>query len=409
MEKKRVVVLGAGFGGLRVSLLVVNKLASLGLLSKYEVVLVDHSDCHLFTPVLYKLAADPHHPPECTYDTSSLIKGKPIRFFEGEVKALDLEHGDVQMATGETLKGDFFVIALGSETNYFGIPGLKESSLPLKTADHAVAIRSGLAKLLTGSGERKIVIGGAGANGIELAAEIKMWSNEAEHDNKGLRVTVSMLEASPTVLMGLDPRVQAIAMKRLAMLGVEVSTNAKIVGVAAKEASLDGGKKIPFDLFAWTGGVKTPDIVTQFPLEKEPHGRPTVHEDMECLPAPADLKLHAMVYGVGDSVCFMDPATDRPVPAVARAAILEANVVANNLVEEIKKAESPNYDLKIKNFIPSEYPYVIPIGKHWAVAKFGPAVFSGWPAWIFARLIEVKYLLSIMPPWKAFKVWMKME
>lgn len=408
MEKKNIVILGAGFGGLHFAMLIAKKLRARHLLDTYSITLIDRSDCHLFTPLLYKIAADPDHTPECTYDTTSLIKDLPITFKEGVVSALDLMNGDIHLKTGEEIKAEFLVIALGSETNYFGISGLKEHSLQLKGAGDAQAIREALTKLFSESGDKKIVVGGAGANGIELAAEIKLWADRAHRENDALNASVSIVEAMPSVFPGLDPRVAAIATKRLTMLGVNVMTNMKIVGVSANEISLDGGKKQPFDLFVWTGGIKTPDMLTQLPLEKEPRGKPVAKSDMACLPATPDLKLYPMVYGLGDSVCFMDPKTNRPVPAVVRAAVLQANVAANNLLEEIKKSEQTGYIPKLKHYVPSDYPYVIPIGANWAVAKIGSVVFSGWPAWAFAKLIEIHYLVSIMSFGEAIKAWGKM-
>jgi len=408
MPKKNIVILGAGFGGLRTAMLTAEKLKKKQLSEKYDVILVDRTDCHLYTPLLYRLAAAPDHKPECTYDTTSLIKGLPIRFLQGEVASLDLLNGDIHLKSGDPVKTDYLVLALGSETNFFGIPGLKENSLQLKTAEQALEIRNALEAAFAVEGEIKIVIGGAGANGIELASEVKLWADEAMKENKKLTVNVSLLEATPSVLPGFDPRVQNVAAKRLALLGVNLMVNGKIVGVAPKEISLDGGVKIPFDIFVWTGGIRTPNILTELPVQKEPHGKPLAQTDMACLPGTPDLKLYPMIYGLGDSVCFMDQKTKRPVPAVARAAILQADVVAHNLIEEILKAESASRTIRPLTYTAEEYPYVIPIGANWAVAKFGSFVFSGWPAWTFAKLIEIHYLISIMPFGEAMQAWGKM-
>jgi NADH dehydrogenase len=416
MQKKNIVVLGAGFGGLTAAMDVSKKLRAMHLLEKYGVVLIDRSDCHLFTPLLYKLAAAPGRDPgtTCTYDTTTLIKRFPIQFVQNEVASIDLMNGDIHLKTGEEIKADFLVIALGSETNYFGIQGLKEHSLQLKSADHALMIRRALEEVFAKGGDPTIAVGGAGANGIELAAEIRQWANRAQKENSGLHVSVALIEAMPTILPGLDPRVQAIATKRLAKLGVKVTTNAKIVSVSENAVSLDGGAndtraQIPFNLFIWTGGIKTPDMLTALPLQKEPRGKPVAQNNMAFLPATPDLKLYPMVYGLGDSVFFMNPKTKRPVPAVARAAIMQAHVVAGNIIEEIKKAESKNYKPHIENYEATEYPYVIPIGDGWAVAKLGFIVFSSWPAWIFTKLIEINYLWSIMPLSDALTAWRAMH
>lgn len=409
MAKKSVVVLGAGFGGLRVAMDVAKSLRALKLLEKYEVILVDRNDCHLYTPLLYKLAAAPETQREtCTYDTSSLVKNLPVKFVQNEIAALDLPNGTIHLKNGDDIHADYLVIALGSETNYFGIAGMKENALQLKSAENAMQIRDAVTKAFAKGGNIRIAIGGGGPNGIELAAEIRTWGNIAEEENKNLHVKVSLVEAMPTVLTGFAPKVIGVAMKRLKKLGVTVNLGTKITAVSENEIGIDNASPIPFDVFIWTGGIKTPDMVTGMPVAKEPHGKPLATSAMVCAPGTPDLKLAPMIYGLGDSVCFMNPKTGRPVPAVARAAILEAGVAAHNVVEEIKKAETEKYTIKNSSYIPSDYPYVIPIGENWAVAKIGPIIFWGWPGAMFEKIVALHYLAGVMPLDDAFKAWKKM-
>jgi NADH:quinone reductase (non-electrogenic) len=414
MVKKSVVVLGAGFGGLRAAMDVAKGLQKMKLdprvreddKTSYEVVLIDRNDCHLYTPFLYKLAAAPEVKSDiCTYDTSSLVKNFPIRFVQGEIASLDLPNGAVHLKTGEDIHADYLVIALGSETNYFGIPGLKENALQLKSAEHAMQIRAALTKVFAKGGTVNIVAGGAGPNGIELASEMRVWATHAQQENPNLHVFVSIVEAMPNILPGFDPKVAAHAELRLKKLGIAIKTDAKITGVSANEITIDGGEKIPFDVFVWTGGIKTPDMVIATPLEKEPRGKPLAKSDMICTPGTPDLKLAPMVYGLGDSVCFMNPKTGKPVPAVARAAITEGSIAAHNILEDIRHSEMPTYDLRLMTYDPPNYPYVIPIGENWAVAKLGPIVFWGWAGAMFEKLIALNYLISIMPLGKAMEIW----
>ncbi|OGY99452.1 MAG: hypothetical protein A2945_01180 [Candidatus Liptonbacteria bacterium RIFCSPLOWO2_01_FULL_52_25] len=405
---KHIVILGAGFGGLRAAMDIAKKLRGLNLLDKYEVVLIDRSDCHLYTPLLYKVATSPSmHENVCTYDISPLIKELPIRFVQDEVTNIDLPNGDVHLKGGAPIKTDFLVVALGSETNYFGIPGLKENSLQLKTVESAMEVQNAIRAAFAQGSEVKIVAGGAGANGIELAAELRLWANRAERENKNLKVSVSIIEAMPTVLPGLDVRVVRTVATRLQRLGVAVMTGAKIVSVAPREISLDGNTKISFDVFIWTGGIKTPEMISVLPIKKEPRGKPITEAHMACLAATPDLKLHPMIYGLGDSVCFMNPITNRPIPAVAPAAIAQANVVAHNIIEEIKVLESRVKSQESRMYIPREYPYVIPAGGRYAIAKIGPLVISGFLGWLFEKLVALNYLLSIMPFFRAVGAWLK--
>jgi NADH dehydrogenase len=390
MEKKNIVILGAGFGGIAAAIAVARGLRSRRLLEKYQVVLVDRNDYQLYTPNLYRYAAASEDGPgdvkSVAWPIASLIGNLPVAFVREEITEIDLVNGDIHLVTGEEMKAEFVVIAMGSESNDFGIPGVAEHAIPLKTFANAQAIRTALAALIQKNPGAKIVVGGAGANGIEVAAEIKHRHPDA---------SVTIVEAMPTVLPGLDAKVARIAAKRLADIGVTVALDAKIARVDASAVVLTDNTTTPFDLMVWTAGVKTPGLVTGLPL-RENRGKPTLAADMLCLPQTPDLKLLPMVYAVGDSVCFMDPATEHPMPSVAPVAIDQGEVVAWNVLEDILKKESLDYKPTPKTYAAKNYPYVIVVGGVWAVAKIGPFVVRGWPGWIFKRLIEIDYRLSLL-------------
>jgi NADH dehydrogenase len=416
MDKKNVVILGAGFGGLRAAMDIAKSLKQLQLLDKYQVTLIDRNDCHIFIPLLYKVAASPRpeHEDNCSYDISTLIKNLPINFIQAEITSPDITKGDITLKDGRTIHADYLVIALGSETNYFGIEGLKEHALQLKTLETALQVRTAVAEAFAKGGDVRIVTGGGGPNGLELAGELKLWANMAEKENPKLHVTVSIVEAMPTILTGFDKDIIKIAMKRLARLNVVVMTGMKISSVTENTIMTGDAATphppIPFDVFIWTGGTKTPDLLTTVPLKKEPRGKPLAQHGMECLPGTPDLKLAPMVYAIGDNVCFMNDKTQKPVPAVAHAAMSEGIIAAHNLVEEIKKAETSSYLPKPQIYSPDSltYSYVIPIGEPWAVAKIGPIIISGWLGWEAARFIELNYLKTIMSLGNSLKAWRRM-
>lgn len=407
MAKKSIVILGAGFGGLRAAMDIANGVRQLKFLDAYEIILLDRNDCHVYIPLIYKVAAssDAEFDAKCTYGIADLVKDFPIRFIQAEVSSLNVVNGDIQLKTGEKLHADYLVIALGSETNFFNIPGMQEHALQLKTVESALAIRAAVEKAFAKGGDVKIVAGGAGPNGIELAAELRDWANRAEKRNPGLHVSISIVEALPSILNGMSTRVVKRAARRLAKLNIPITLNAKITGVSENEIAIKEAASIPFDIFIWTGGVKTPELFTQLPIAKDQRGRPLTKSDMACAAGTPDLKLAPMVYGIGDSVCFMSAKTGKPVPAVAHVAILEGQIAARNLIEEVKHAELPTHAPRVESYQPGDYPYVVVIGDGWAVAKFGPFVFGGWLGWMFERLIQLNYLRMIMPPMKAWHAW----
>lgn len=418
-EKPCVAILGSGFGGLRTALLVSKKLYRAGLKDKCEIVLIDRNDYHTYTPTLYEAATTSKETANyiqlkeiLTFPITELIKSTDIRFVQCDITNLDLIGGDIHClragSLGEKIKFDYLVLALGSETNYFGIPGLKEYSLALKTFLDALKIRDKILGFIDGGKtDLKIIIGGGGSTGVELAGEIQEWLCELNEGGRKCNAELMIIEASPAILSGFPPSLRKKAEKRLKNLGIKILTDEAIEKVEKERVILKSGRELPCDLIIWTGGVKASTLMGTLPLKKEQRGRVEVIGEMECLPQSPDLKLYGKIYGLGDAVCFYDPETSKPIPGVARAALSQANVVAHNILEQLKARHNPNYKLLITNYHPMNYPYIIPIGGKWAIAKIGPVIISGFFGWILKGLVELNYLLSIMQFWKAIKVWFR--
>lgn len=414
MDRKKIVVLGAGFGGLRAAIVIAKKLRALRLLEKYEVILLDQSEHHTYTPLLYEVAttskevADIMHLHEvATHHIPFLIRHLPITFLRAEVQALDLTEGMVHLEH-DSLSWQVLVIALGSETNYYDIPGLEKYAFTLKTFRDAIRIRDAVWNLaMSAKSGIRIVLGGGGSTGCELAGELKAWCGQLEKEFPRCRLEVAIVEAAPTILPEFAPRVIALVKDRLEKLHVTLIEGKKIKEAKKDKVVLEDGRDVPFDVLVWTGGVKAASVLAQMPLKTEARGRIEVIGQMECLPQRADLKLYSKIYGLGDSVCFYDPITKKPIPGVARAAISQANIVAYNVVEDIKAEERPGYRPFHHVYQPMEYPYIIPVGGKYAVSKLGPIIISGFWGWFLKGLVEINYLLSIMPFTYALTVWLK--
>jgi len=412
--KKKVVILGAGFGGLRTAKLIAKKLRRFRLLDRYEVLLIDQHEHQTYTPLLYEVATTSKETANAckllrvaTYSVRSLLGRLPVTFIVDTVGSLDLINGDIHLKSGTSIVFDHLVLALGSETNYFNIPGLKAYALPLKTFEDAVRIRDNVWMLAQEGANIRIIVGGAGPTGVELAGELKAWCGELERESGRCNLQVMLIEGNETVLAGFDSGIINEATARLRALGVDILTSERIASVTEDVVMLLSGRSLPYDVCIWTGGVKTPSLLTSTPLTAEPHGRPIVQGAMECLSQTPNLKLRSIIYGIGDSVCFYHPATQKPVPGVARAALLQATVAAHNIIEDIKTAEFPAYTPKPITYTPHNYPYVIPIGGKYAIAKFGRVYLKGFPGWVLKGLVELNYLLSIMSPFRALGIWFR--
>ena len=395
---KTIVVIGAGFGGLRAATLLGKKIKKHGLKDQYKIVLIDRNAYHTYTPLLYEAGTTAKETANylqikslVTYSIAELIKKLPIRFIQNEVIGLDLIKGFVYCKsfaiTHEELKFDYLILAPGSETNYFNIPGLKENSLTLKSFLDALKIRDAVLEAAAFKKDARIVIGGGGSTGVELAGELKKWMPE---------LSVTIVEAAPNILMGFEPRVINLVQKRLDKIKIEVLTNKTIAEAKKNLLVLKDGATIDFDILIWCGGVKASKLISALPLKLETKGRIEVKEEMVCLPHTEDLKLYGQIYGIGDSVCCYDPITKKPMPMVARAAISQATVAVNNILGK-----------NLKFYCPKTYPYVIPVGGKYAVAKIGPFIFSGILGWLLKGLVELNYLLSIMPINHALKIWLR--
>ncbi|MBI2592710.1 MAG: NAD(P)/FAD-dependent oxidoreductase [Candidatus Colwellbacteria bacterium] len=399
---KKIVILGAGFGGLHAAMVLGKKIGR-----RNEVILIDRNPYHTYTPTLYEIATTSKEVANLvdlksivTFPIAEILKGMPVGFTEAEIKELDLKGGDIHLDDGQKLKYDFLIIALGAETNYFNIPGLKENSLDLKSFNEAVKIRDTVWNLIDGGNKNvKILIGGGGSTGVELAGELQQWLCEFDKGHKKCFAEVKIIEAGPSILNGFPKTVVEKVMRRLARLAVEVITNEAIKEVAKKEVLLNSGKKIPFDVLIWAGGVKANSLTSGLPLKIERRGRAEVMPGMICLPESPELKLFGKIYGLGDVTCFYKN-DGTPIPSVARAAISQADIVAKNIICDIYGKEPVKYK-------PTEYPYIIPVGGKYAVAKVGPIIISGFSAWILKGFVELNYLLSIMPPGRAVKTWLR--
>ncbi len=413
--KKKVVILGAGFGGLRTAKLIAKKLRRSGLLDRYEVMLIDQHEHQTYTPLLYEVATTSKETANAcrllrvaTYPVRLLLGRLPVTFMVDTVGSLDLMNGDIHFKSGNSIVFDHLVLALGSETNYFNIPGLKTYALPLKTFEDAIRIRDSVWMLAQeGAANIRIIVGGAGPTGVELAGELKAWCGELERESGRCNLQVMLIEGNETVLPGFDSMIIEGATARLRALGVDILTSERIASITEDVVMLLSGRSLPYDVCIWTGGVKIPSLLASVPLAMEPRGRPLAQGEMECLPQTPNLKLHSKIYGIGDSVCFMDSLTQRPIPGVARTALLQAAVVAQNLVEDIRAAERSGAPGARRIYVPREYPYIIPIGGKYAIAKIGRLHLKGLPGWLLKGLVELNYLFSIMSPLRALGTWLR--
>lgn len=417
VRMKTIAILGAGFGGIQAARNLGRFLKRKKLTDAYQIVVVDKNQYHTFSPTLYEIATTSDYIASAsqlkrivTLPLKAIFEGLPIHHIADAVASVDVTNREIHLEKGTLVAYDWLVVALGSQTNFFAIPGLTQHALPLKTFYDALRIRETLLQKIE-LDERKtlhIVIGGGGPTGVELAGELSTLLTTLPRVACGAcQPTVSLVDGAQTVLSAFDKKIIDVATERLKKLGVAIITGERIQSVSETEITLQSGFALPYDILLWTGGVTPHQLTTTLPLKKDQSGvRILASETMRCLPGNEELGVAEGVYGIGDAVCFIDPKTNRPTPGVAPAAIQQGKIVAHNIGQEILAEQDNAHALTLKRFHPKTYPYILPIGGKFAVVKMGPFVISGLTAWFVKGLVELSYFVSILPLYRALTYWL---
>ncbi len=388
-NKTATVILGAGFGGLRAAMILAKR--------NHPVILIDKNNYHTYTPILYELSViSKALANNCdlrsiaSFPISDLISGLPISFINDEVTNIDINNNEVILAD-QKIPYKNLILALGSETNYYNIPGLKENSLSLKSFLDAMKIRDEISSAsFFESKKPTLIIGGGGSTGVELAGEIQL---------AGL-ANVMIIQRPPNILEGFNDKLKNWAEKRLGRLGVRIILDTIIEVKAApadgqnKKVILKNSGETDFDFLIWTGGIKSNSLIEKIDLKKDEYGHLIITKDMKCRPTEN-------IYAIGDMVC-LHKNDDKIVPCLAQSAIEEGTVAAKNILRQAQDKFSASYEYKEK-----EYPYILPVGGKYAIFQYKNFVIDGLIAWILKGLVELNYLIKIMPFFKAFRIWFK--
>ena len=401
-EKKNIIVAGAGFGGITATLKLAEKMGSF---PDYKLILIDCHNYQLYTPALYEIASIPQEyapatilKSSVTISLSDITRGRPVEFLQDEVEGLDIPGKKIVLKAQGELPFEYLVLALGSETNYFNIPGLKESSFPLKTFHDAVRLRSAIEELVKKQGSIKIAVGGGGATGVELVAEfvnfICVLKEEAVKDKK-CDAQFVLIEATNEILPGFDHWLVKKAEKRLRDLGVVIKTGHLITSVSSNEIIFKNGEKDSFDILIWAGGVKGPSLFRKLNLPIHERGSLKVDEYLRVV------GFDGTAFAIGDNASFTDLYTKKPLAWNVPVAEAEGRLVAQNILSSIKKKP-------LNKFYPlKKYPYILTVGKKFAIADLVYLKLSGIIGWLLKQIVELRYLLFILPLPKAIGAWLR--
>jgi NADH:ubiquinone reductase (H+-translocating) len=382
---KKIVILGAGYAGL-VAALELNKLTTA---QEAEIILVNKHEYHTLVTQLHEPASGAKKESDIKISINSILGAKKIKFVKGTVVSIDKEAKEVALEDGK-LSYDYLVVSLGSETEFFGIPGLKEYSFTMKTVNQANRIREHIENCFeqykTDKRESLLtfVVGGAGFSGIELVGEladqIPKWSQK--HGVPASAIKLINVEAAPMILPGFDEGLVSFAKKSLEDRGVKFVIGCPVVQVEPGKVHLKTGDVIDTDTMIWTGGVRGVQQVIDAGFQTEPRGRAAVDEHMRAVG-------HDDVWIVGDACYVINPEINRPYPPTAQIATQMGENAAVNIYSTMKH-------LPLDKFHPVLLGAVASLGRKQAIGTMGKKMkATGWLAYRVKDASKYRYLAKI--------------
>ncbi|MBP2242798.1 NADH dehydrogenase [Cytobacillus eiseniae] len=383
---KHIVILGGGYGGL-LSALTVRK-----YLDRNEayVTVVNQFPTHQIITELHRLAGGTIAEQAISMPLEKLVKGKDIDLKIAKVESFSVDDKKVKLSDGSTLTYDALVVALGSKTGYFGIPGLEENSMVLKSVDDANKIYNHIEGKIREYAQTKneadatIVIGGGGLTGVELVGEIadNMPKIAKKYGVDPKELKIKLVEAGPKILPILPDHLIERATESLVARGVEFLTGLPVTNVSGNEIDLKDGSKIIANTFVWTGGIQALPIVEESGLAVD-RGRATVNEFLQS-------SSHTDVFVVGDSAVAFPEEGGRPYAPTAQNAWQMGELVGYNLYAYL---EGKTFE----RFAPINSGTLASLGRKDAVASIGAnnTSLKGLPATLMKEASHVRYLSHI--------------
>lgn len=380
----RVVIVGAGFAGLWAA----RALAG----APVEILLIDRRNYHTFLPLLYQVAASEVEPEAIAYPVRSILRGIPnSRFMMADVARVDLR-GRALETDGGRVPYDALILALGSTSHYFDLPGAAEHAFALKTLEEGVALRNHIltrferaAQLVDAAVRRRALtfaIIGGGPTGVEFAGALAelIWG-PLLRDFRALGagdVQVVLIEAMDGLLPGLPARLRRYAAERLGRMGVEVRLGVPVARVGVEAVELGDGTVIPTETVVWTAGVRGDPAAQAWGLPVGRGGRVAV---LPTLQAPD----HPEVYVAGD-LAYVEH-DGRPLPQIAPAAIQQGEAAARNVLRRIGGEEPRPFRYRDRGTM-------VTIGRNAAVAQVWGLAFTGLPAWVLWLAVHLVNLIG---------------
>jgi NADH dehydrogenase len=378
MNKPKVVILGGGFGGLA---------AARALHKAADVTVVDRHNYQTFLPLLYQVSTAGLAADHVAYPIRGALRKTEIKFRMGSPIAIDHKNKEVKLDSSELLKFDHLIVALGSVTADFGIPGVKEFTLGMKSVAEALNIRAEIMRrfedLCRFEDDTKlsITVVGGGPTGVEMAgaiAELIRGPLKSDQKNAASNITVSLIEAGPRLLPPFASSLSARTKKDLEKLGVKVFLNAAVQEVEHRKIKLTDGTTLASEITIWAAGVKGNDAIAQLNL-------PTTGTRVSVEPT-MQVKNYPYIWALGDIAASVGKDGNQ-LPMVAPVAIQQGKFIAKQIIRLGKNQ-------KLENFKYLDKGSMATIGRNKAVVQVKGIKISGAIAWLIWLWLHLFYLLG---------------
>lgn len=396
MEKKRVVIIGAGFGGLTAAKL-------LGNVKNLDVIIIDKTNHHLFQPLLYQVATAALSPGDIASPIRTILrKFKNIIVVMGEVVSIDRIKKRV-ILEDRKLTYDYLIVAPGSRHSYFGNETWERNAPGLKTLDDALQIRENIlialeeAELIRDQSEKNkymtfVVIGG-GPTGVEMAGAIaEIAKKTVMKDFKSISpadTKIFLIEAQDRILNIFDESLSLRAKSDLEKLGVEVLLNSSVTSVTSEGVQV-GNQFIPSKNIIWAAGNTASPLLKSLNTEIDRAGRVIVKDDLSVNDSPE-------VFVIGDAAA-VKLNEEKLVPGVCPAAIQEGEYVAKIIKKNIPIEKRKPFKYKDKGTLAT-------IGKSLAVGRIFGLNVKGFIAWFLWSFVHIFYLIEFRNRFRVMAEW----